>query len=116
MKIKESAATCQFCAKSGDRTPAEWSCPKCMKVKKESEIYYNSDLALTDCCNARARMAKWECQFCGKLNPATGLEVSSDRIIKKPFSGANYTGREDSLSKVMLGTAFLKKLKKEPKG
>ncbi len=116
MKIKEPSAICMFCSKPGGQNPAEWTCPKCLKAKKEGETYYNNDIALTDCCNARARITKWECQFCGKLNPAKDLEISSDRIIKKPFSGANYTGREDSLSKVMHGTAFLKRLKKEPKG
>lgn len=115
MKMRESLAVCAFCSKPGGSTPAEWVCPKCMKPKKESAIYWNNEIALTDCCNARARMSKWECQFCGKLNDYKDADTKPAKIEKKPFSGANYKGREDSLSKVMQGTEFLKKLRKSGK-
>jgi len=110
MKMRESLAVCSFCSKPGGSTPAEWLCPKCLKPKKEGAIYWNNEIALTDCCNARARMTKWVCQFCDKLNDYKDTDIPA-KLDKKPFSGANYK-REDSLSKVMQGTEFLKKFKK----
>lgn len=111
MKMRETLAVCAFCAKPGGSAAAEWVCPKCLKPKKEGAIYWNGETPLTDCCNARARMTKWECQFCGKLNGYKDADTTAARMEKKPFSGANYK-REDSLSKVMQGTEFLKRLKK----
>ncbi len=116
MRIREPPAICAFCSKPGSQHAIEWLCPKCAKPKKESAIYYNGDTALTDCCNTRARMTKWECQFCGKINDAKDSGEAPGKIEKKqPFSGANYTGREDSLSSVMRGSDFLKKLRKTGK-
>ncbi|MBI4176763.1 MAG: hypothetical protein HY516_00185 [Candidatus Aenigmarchaeota archaeon] len=114
MKMRESLAVCAFCAKPGGQNPIEWTCPKCLKPKKENSIYWNGDIALTDCCNVRARMTKWECQFCGKTNNYKDEDTKPVKLDKKPFSGANYK-REDSLSKVMQGTEFLKRLKKNGK-
>ncbi|MBI2085230.1 MAG: hypothetical protein HYT71_01820 [Candidatus Aenigmarchaeota archaeon] len=115
MKMRDPIAVCAFCSKPGGQTPMEWVCPKCMKAKKESSIYWSGETPLTDCCNARARMTRWECQFCNKLNDYKDIDAKPVKIEKKPFSGANYKGREDSLSKVMQGTEFLKKFKKPAK-
>lgn len=115
MRIRESPAICSFCSKPGSQHAIEWMCPKCAKPKKESAIYYNNETPFTDCCNARARMTKWECQFCGRSNDAKDAGDAPVKLEKKPFSGASYTGREDSLSRVMQGSEFLKKLRKNNK-
>ena len=114
MKTKDSSAVCIFCLKPGGQNTVEWTCPRCKKDKKENDIYYNHDIPISDCCNIRARASKWECSFCGKLNSAAD-DSDDEKITKKPFSGANYTGHEDSLERVRRGSEFLKKLKKPSK-